>query len=70
MFAAVGNDGMREVVYGIGDTEDAALSEAARRIQEQYGAHADVSGLDLHPITPEQRSKIESGVVWWETLNK
>lgn len=68
MYTAIGNDGFREVVWGVGATEDAAREDAARWIGEAYGAHADLDGLDIIEITAEQAERIREGEVSWESL--
>lgn len=57
-FAAIGDDGVRPVVWGLGDTPEAALLDA----REQDGIDA---GADLHvmPITRDQQAAIRCGDV-------
>lgn len=56
-FAAVGDDGMRPVVWGVGSSAAAALRDAKR-----WDAPA---GLDVHPINAAQRARIKAGEVGW-----
>jgi len=68
LFAAVGSDGLREVVWGVGETEEAARKDAARWIGEAYGPHGEAAGLDVHPITVAQHARIVAGQVDWNVL--
>ena len=57
-FAAIGNDGMRPVAWGIGRTEDEALADAA----EQEGA-PDAEELTVREVSAEVFARIEAGDV-------
>jgi len=59
MFAAVGGDGNRSVVWGMGTTETAAVQEA--RAQDGFDGHA----LTTYQITEEQAAVVEAGDVSW-----
>lgn len=61
-FAAIGTDGTRPVVWGLGDTEEAALVDA--------GLQDGVDGVELRtePVSDVQASKIEQGVVDWKVV--
>jgi hypothetical protein len=61
-FAAVGNDGQRPVVWGIGDTESEARADATENLRD-VDCEDDVDDLRIVPITPDRRSKIEAGDV-------
>lgn len=56
-FAAIGTDGTRLVVWGLGDTAEAALVDA--------GLQEGVDGVDLRavPVGPEQVAEIKRGGV-------
>lgn len=62
-WVAVGSDGTRLVIWGMGDTKAAAIRDARRWLAE-----CDPRGtadLDLHRITDEQYQAIEAGDVQW-----
>jgi hypothetical protein len=58
MFAAVGTDGTRAVVWGIGATADEALEDAAA--QDDYAGP-----LETHEITAVQALIVQEGDVSW-----
>jgi hypothetical protein len=58
-FAAVGDDGRRPVVWGVGDTANAALVDAHSTFRETGVA----SELRIVEISAERRAKIEGGEV-------
>jgi hypothetical protein len=60
-FAAIGTDGRRQVVWGLGDTDASALRDAEQNLRESDC----VSELHVEPITNEQREIIEAGDVSW-----
>lgn len=64
MFAAVGNDGLRPVVWGIGATEDEARSDAARWLADS-DYEFEAASLPVHPITLAQASAVAAGDVSW-----
>jgi hypothetical protein len=55
MFAVVGVDGLRPVVWGLGETEEAAYEDAAL-----WGGEGE-----LKEISREQAAKVEAGDVSW-----
>ena len=59
-FVAVGNDGMRPVIWGLGVTEEDAIEDAL----EQEGCPPR-SFLHVHPCTPEIQERVQSGDVSW-----
>lgn len=62
MIAAVGTDGTRPVVWGVGRNEAEALADAGA----QDGLDGvDLSTLDLQPITEAQAAKVRTGDVSW-----
>jgi len=61
MFAAVGNDGTREVVWGIGETAEAALEDAASQADGSF----NIGTLETHAITAAQAAVVASGDVSW-----
>jgi len=65
MYAAIGTDGMREVVWGIGETEEAAEAEAASEARE---AGCDPELRRTVAVTAEQAARIEAGEVDAATL--
>jgi hypothetical protein len=66
MFVAIGTDGTREVVWGLGETVEDAMYDAE---QEMHAGDCFSSGAlaDLHveEVSAEQASVIESGDVSW-----
>ena len=68
MFAAVGNDGTRPVVWGLGSTEEEALADARRELGELEG-EADHE-LDCHAISEEQAATVRAGHVGWPVPNE
>lgn len=60
-FAAVGDDGLRPVVWGVGATPEAARLDA----REWLGDHGDLDALTVHSITEEQAQRVRSGDVSW-----
>ena len=61
-FAAVGSDGIRDVVWGIGETEEAALMDARSELDQLDPRDSNVE-LTVIPITHEQDSNIKAGFV-------
>lgn len=61
-FAAVGNDGSRRVVWGMGSTEDKAMDDA--RTQDAVSPN-DLCEMQVRPITASQRDVVEAGDVSW-----
>lgn len=57
-FAAVGTDGTRPVVWGVGHTEDAAREDAKRWLfdyAESIGkSRSEIEPLTVHPISREE----------------
>lgn len=68
MIAAIGTDGWRPVVWGVGDTLAEAHAEAARYLAEADAAAADVDCLEYEEITEEQFAVIEAGDVSWPVV--
>ena len=61
MIAAVGNDGVRQVVWGLGRTARAAIADALSE-----GAGGVVAGeLETHPVTADEVRRIRAGEVAW-----
>lgn len=63
-FAAVGDDGTRPVVWGLGATEGEARENARRWLAEGESEH-EIDDLECHTITAAQRAVIEAGDVSW-----
>jgi hypothetical protein len=61
-YAAVGDDGWRPVVWGLGPTEQDALSEAE---SELIGAECRCTKLTVHPITAKQVERVLAGDISW-----
>ena len=61
MIAAVGTDGARMVVWGLGVTEADALADASR---QEHGGET----LSCHEITAEQVAVVEAGDVSWPVV--
>lgn len=59
MFAAVGTDGTRDVVWGLGTNEDEAKLDA---LQWLDGAACE---LRTEPVTAEEVAAINAGIVAW-----
>lgn len=61
-YAAIGTDGTREVVWGLGDTEEAAMLDAA--------AQDEAAGVDLRAeqISEAQAAVVEAGDVSWPVV--
>ena len=55
-FAAIGTDGMRPVVWGVGSTEEAAVADAWRWVEDR-------EELRVVAISAERRATIEAGDV-------
>ena len=62
--AAVGNDGVRPVVWGLGATEDEAEADAREHLSEFPGWQQH-DALTYHPITEAQAQAIRDGDVSW-----
>ena len=62
MIAAVGNDGVRQVVWGLGRTARAAIADALF----EGGECGVVAGeLETHPVTADEVRRIRAGEVAW-----
>lgn len=61
-FAAVGTDGKRLVVWGLGDSADEALHEAER---ELFVADSSRQCFEVHEITADQAETVTTGDVSW-----
>jgi hypothetical protein len=60
MFAAIGIDGIRKVVWGIGATEVEAREDASR-----YLGAAEALELDCEAISEAQAQLVRNGDVSW-----
>ena len=60
MYAAIGSDGWREVVWGVGTTEDEAEDDAKFWLEASECGPQDLRTV---PITEDQASDIWDGVV-------
>lgn len=58
-YAVVGNDGMRPVVWGIGETPEDAQEDA------RDWADKDVEEMRVEKITRRQAAVVEAGDVSW-----
>lgn len=59
-YAAIGSDGTREVVWGLGDTAEAAESEAC---QAGRDSGCDPELVRTVEVTPAQAARIQAGEV-------
>jgi len=64
VFAVVGTDGTRAVVWGLGDTADAARTDARRWLADANAVH-EADSLDVEEITAEQAAIVRAGDVSW-----
>ena len=64
-YAAIGTDGIRPVVWGVGDSPDAAEAEAREGVG---GVEAPDAPLAVVEITADQRREIDAGQVSTEAL--
>lgn len=60
-FVAVGNDGFRPVIWGMGETEREALDAAAEWLDDS----AAEAFLFVHPCTPAIEARVDRGDVSW-----
>lgn len=60
-FAAIGHDGAEMVVWGVGDSESAALDEATDNLLESCGHQCAPCDLDVVPITEERYRAVRGG---------
>jgi hypothetical protein len=60
-FVAVGNDGFRPVIWGIGDTEEEAVADA---LAQDEGPE-DATFLHVHPCTRAIEERLQMGDVSW-----
>lgn len=63
-YAVVGTDGTREVVWGIGATEEEARQDAERYLDDAQPP-VDPSELTVHEITEAQAEVVRAGDVSW-----
>ena len=59
-FVAVGTDGMRPVIWGLGETEEQAITDARSQDDGPEGAF-----LTVHPCTPAIVARVQHGDVSW-----
>lgn len=62
MYAAVGTNGTRLVVWGIGRSEAAARRDAVRWLVEAEGEPVE---LEVHRITAAQAARVKRGTIGW-----
>lgn len=65
MYAAIGDDGSRPVVWGLGATEEKATADARNELRES-GVRSDLTHVVA--VTPKQATQIRQGVVSVEAL--
>ena len=63
-FAVVGHDGTRQIVWGLGQTEESALRDARGWISPN-----DKQELHCHRITEAQAERITRGAIEWPLLD-
>jgi hypothetical protein len=68
MFVAVGDDGMRPVVWGLGSTEQLALADARQQLLNGDVDASHEDALVIHEVTAAQAQAVEAGVVDWAAL--
>lgn len=59
--AAVGNDGLQPVIWGLGTSDEMAFADA---LLHDLDAD-DAPSLRLLPCTAEAQKRVEQGDVWW-----
>lgn len=57
MYAAIGDDGLNPVVWGVGETDEAALADAREWLERE----AVSSELILRQVTPEEAAAVVAG---------
>lgn len=65
-FAAIGSDGLRTVVWGVGDSEGDALSDASLWLGDDFAS----TDLVIRAITSAQFEAVLAGNISWECLQK
>ena len=65
-FVAVGNDGLRPVVWGLGDTPEEAIADALA----QDDGPTDATFLTVHPSTPAIEERVQRGDVSWRSTGR
>jgi hypothetical protein len=60
-YVAVGDDGLRPVVWGVGTSPEAARRDAQRWL----GGHGDLDALAVYPATAEQARRVLDGDPAW-----
>jgi len=60
MIAAIGTDGTRDVVWGLGETEEAARADASTWLAGACGAPVE---LRFAAVSSETAARVEMGVV-------
>jgi hypothetical protein len=59
-YVVVASDGIRLVVWGMGTSANAALKDS-----KQWLEGAELGEHEIHPITMNQRARIQAGQVDW-----
>jgi hypothetical protein len=62
-YVVVASDGIRLVVWGMGTSANAALKDS-----KQWLEGAELGEHEIHPITMNQRARIQAGQVDWPVL--
>lgn len=64
-FIAIGDDGLRPVVWGMGDTEDAAIEDARVWLAEAVGTgkrlEREVEALTVRAANAKEVARVEAG---------
>jgi hypothetical protein len=63
MYVAIGDDGMRPVVWGMGETQDAALTQATDNLNSESCKGAEGQKLLIVEVSAERAARIEAGDV-------
>jgi hypothetical protein len=62
-YVVVASDGIRLVIWGMGTSANAALKDS-----KQWLEGAELGEHEIHPITMNQRARIQAGQVDWPVL--
>jgi hypothetical protein len=68
MFAAVGTDGTRAVVWGLGRTPEEARNDAKEWLDQSGDREHDACDTEVHEISDEQAEIVRAGDVSWPIL--
>lgn len=63
-WVAVGDDGIRPIVWGVGETEDEALEDAANWLGQAEDLK-QLGALTYHEVSQKQGQRVLEGNVAW-----